>query len=231
MRYQRAASEGTALVADASPWAWQNAAACRGEGLELFFGPDGEPQPEREVREAKAKKICAECPVRTACGNYAIGRPEKYGTWGALNEDERDSERRRRQRRGLIPRKSATSKRSEQRKKKMTPRHLMGDATGPTRRLRAASAEGRLLKTFALLSGVPETTLSKIRAGVRDLVSPSDAQAIADAYPKVLALTHQVHRVPLQTAAKHGWHGPDAWTPDTIDDPTALPHVVERNAA
>ena len=29
-------------------WGWQDAAACRGEDLVLFFGPDGERQPERE---------------------------------------------------------------------------------------------------------------------------------------------------------------------------------------
>ncbi|HLI41110.1 MAG TPA: WhiB family transcriptional regulator, partial [Streptosporangiaceae bacterium] len=40
-------------------WGWQDAAACRGEDLLLFFGPDGERQPEREIRERKAKEICA----------------------------------------------------------------------------------------------------------------------------------------------------------------------------
>jgi hypothetical protein len=59
----------------------------------LFFGPDGERQPERDVRERKAKAICAQCPVRTECLDYALSRPEKYGTWGGLNEDERASER------------------------------------------------------------------------------------------------------------------------------------------
>jgi WhiB family transcriptional regulator, redox-sensing transcriptional regulator len=37
--------------------------------------------------------------VRNECLDYAISRPEKYGTWGGLNEDERASERRRRMRR------------------------------------------------------------------------------------------------------------------------------------
>ena len=78
---------------------WQDAAACRGEDLLLFFGPDGERQPEREIRERKAKEICAACPVRLECLNYAVSRPEKYGTWGGLNEDERSAERRRRMRR------------------------------------------------------------------------------------------------------------------------------------
>ena len=80
-------------------WGWQDSAACRGEDLMLFFGPDGERQPERDVRERKAKQVCASCPVRLECLNYAVARPEKYGTWGGLNEDERSAERRRRMRR------------------------------------------------------------------------------------------------------------------------------------
>ncbi|MGS2645915.1 WhiB family transcriptional regulator [Streptosporangium sp. G12] len=65
----------------------------------LFFGPDGERQPERDLRERKAKAICAQCLVRSECLDYALSRPEKYGTYGGLNEDERASERRRRMRR------------------------------------------------------------------------------------------------------------------------------------
>ena len=42
-------------------WGWQDAAACKGEDLLLFFGPDGERQPEREIRERKAKGVCAVC--------------------------------------------------------------------------------------------------------------------------------------------------------------------------
>jgi WhiB family transcriptional regulator, redox-sensing transcriptional regulator len=80
-------------------WGWQDAAACREEDLILFFGPDGERQPEREIRERKAKAVCADCPVRVECLNYALSRPEKYGVWGGLNEEERAAERRRRMRR------------------------------------------------------------------------------------------------------------------------------------
>ena len=80
-------------------WGWQDRAECRGEDLVLFFGPDGEQRPEREIRERKAKAVCMRCPVRGACLDYAVSRPEKYGLYGGLNEDERASERRRRMRR------------------------------------------------------------------------------------------------------------------------------------
>ena len=74
---------------------------CPVTGGELVdaVGPDGERQPERDIRERKAKAVCAACPVRAECLTYAVSRPEKYGTWGGLNEDERASERRRRMRR------------------------------------------------------------------------------------------------------------------------------------
>ncbi|TMZ67661.1 WhiB family transcriptional regulator [Klebsiella pneumoniae] len=75
-------------------WEWQDDAACRGMDLVLFFGPEGELQPKREAREAKAKAICGGCLVRAQCLDYAITQPEKYGTWGGLNEEERVAVRR-----------------------------------------------------------------------------------------------------------------------------------------
>jgi len=80
-------------------WGWQDQAACRGEDLLLFFGPDGEQRPDREAREQQAKQVCMTCPVRTECLDYAVTRPENAGVWGGLNEDERATERRRRARR------------------------------------------------------------------------------------------------------------------------------------
>lgn len=83
-------------------WGWQQHAACRGEDLGMFFGPDGERGPERGQREELAKDICAVCPVQAECLGYAAGRPERYGVWGGMNEDERQGERRRRQRRARV---------------------------------------------------------------------------------------------------------------------------------
>lgn len=83
-------------------WTWTDRAACQGEDLVLFFGPDGERQPERDIRERKAKTICSWCPVRRDCLDYALTRPERSGLYGGLNEDERAAERRRRMRRGEL---------------------------------------------------------------------------------------------------------------------------------
>jgi WhiB family redox-sensing transcriptional regulator len=83
-------------------WGWQDDAACRGEDLVLFFGPHAERQPERDARERKAKAICAQCPVRSECLDYALSGPEKYGLYGGLNPDERVSVRRRLLRTGTL---------------------------------------------------------------------------------------------------------------------------------
>jgi WhiB family redox-sensing transcriptional regulator len=83
----------------APDWNWQRRAACRGEDVELFFGFPGESPSEKARRERAAKGICSDCPARNRCLDYALSRPERYGTWGGLSEDERASERRRRMRR------------------------------------------------------------------------------------------------------------------------------------
>ena len=75
---------------------WQSKAACRGACARLFFGPDGETEPERQVREGKARAVCASCPVRAECLDYALEHNVRYGIWGGLNEHERRAERRRR---------------------------------------------------------------------------------------------------------------------------------------
>ena len=65
----------------------------------LFFGPDGESRPEREVPEAEAKVICASCPAQVQCLDCALGKSITHGIWGGLNEEERARERRRTRRR------------------------------------------------------------------------------------------------------------------------------------
>ena len=39
--------------------------------------------------DARAKQICAGCPVRLDCLQYALAKPEDHGVWGGLNEMER----------------------------------------------------------------------------------------------------------------------------------------------
>lgn len=80
-------------------WRWQDAAACKGKPLHWFFDPEGrELEAAKQARVTRGKNVCAVCPVRIECLDYAISRPEKGGTWGGLDEDERASERRKRMR-------------------------------------------------------------------------------------------------------------------------------------
>lgn len=78
---------------------WHEDAGCRGLPVRVFFGVEGESRHQKATREREAKQVCSWCPVRAECLQWALETPEKYGTWGGLDEDERASERRRRMRR------------------------------------------------------------------------------------------------------------------------------------
>lgn len=66
---------------------WKLDAACRGEGLELFF-------PERRELVTGAVAICAACPVRPECLEHGL-RYERHGVWGGTSERQRKAMRQR----------------------------------------------------------------------------------------------------------------------------------------
>jgi WhiB family redox-sensing transcriptional regulator len=70
---------------------WQDKAACKGpQATAAFFPPSHfERKDEKEAREHRAKAICATCPVRPPCLDYALSIREPHGIWGGLNELER----------------------------------------------------------------------------------------------------------------------------------------------
>lgn len=61
---------------------WQEEALCAQTGAEFFF-----PEPGSSVRDAK--RICALCPIRSACLDFALSNDERFGVWGGLSEKER----------------------------------------------------------------------------------------------------------------------------------------------
>ena len=61
---------------------WRELAACRGTDLEVFF-------PGRGESAEPARQVCAPCPVRQACLDYAITNRIASGVWGGLTERER----------------------------------------------------------------------------------------------------------------------------------------------
>jgi WhiB family redox-sensing transcriptional regulator len=63
-------------------------AACRGLDPELFYAEGG-------AAVARAKSVCANCPLRPKCLEWAISR-EEFGVWGGTTARERAAIRRQR---------------------------------------------------------------------------------------------------------------------------------------
>ncbi len=61
---------------------WRQLAACRGTDLDVFF-------PERGETAGPARQVCAACPVRQPCLDYALSNRITHGIWGGLTERER----------------------------------------------------------------------------------------------------------------------------------------------
>jgi WhiB family transcriptional regulator, redox-sensing transcriptional regulator len=59
---------------------------------ELFFVPDGEIRKDRLRRQRLAKSVCAQCPVRVECGDFALRSQQPFGIWGGMTEHERQQE-------------------------------------------------------------------------------------------------------------------------------------------
>lgn len=64
------------------PAPWVDRAACAGTDPALWFPDTGE-------HATQARAICAGCPVRTDCRDYAIAAEEQGGIWGGMGRDER----------------------------------------------------------------------------------------------------------------------------------------------
>lgn len=69
---------------------WRQEAACQGMDAAIFF-------PESEEDAGPAKAVCAGCPVRMRCLDFALATRQDDGIWGGLTETERRRARRRRQ--------------------------------------------------------------------------------------------------------------------------------------
>lgn len=61
---------------------WRTKAACQGLDPAIFY-----PASEEDADQAKA--ICATCPVREPCLEYALANRERDGVWGGATEKER----------------------------------------------------------------------------------------------------------------------------------------------
>ncbi len=61
---------------------WRQRAACLGIDAAVFY-------PVSDEEAGPAKSICAECPVRQPCLEYALVNRERDGVWGGATERER----------------------------------------------------------------------------------------------------------------------------------------------
>jgi len=66
---------------------WRGYAACRQADPRLFF-PVGTDQ-DALVQGERAKQVCAACPVRAACLDWALATGQELGVWGGTAAGER----------------------------------------------------------------------------------------------------------------------------------------------
>jgi len=66
---------------------WWARAACASADPELFFPISYSGPALRQV--ARAKAICARCPIRQECLRYALDTGSIQGVWGGMTEGER----------------------------------------------------------------------------------------------------------------------------------------------
>jgi len=61
---------------------WMALGNCRAYSPDVFFPSDG-------VGVDVARRICADCPVKVACLEYALRNHIEHGVWGGASERER----------------------------------------------------------------------------------------------------------------------------------------------
>jgi WhiB family redox-sensing transcriptional regulator len=65
---------------------WVDQAACKGMDSTIFFAERGDTSKARQAR-----KICATCPVKQPCLQFALDNNEKIGYWGGTTPRQRRS--------------------------------------------------------------------------------------------------------------------------------------------
>lgn len=68
---------------------WREKAACDDQDPDLFFPVAGEHTPVGRAQYAQAQAVCARCPVRRDCQDYALDERLDSGMFGGLTPSER----------------------------------------------------------------------------------------------------------------------------------------------
>lgn len=88
------AGSGSRMPANARPASdWRAASACLRTDPELFFPISTSGR--AIIQIASAKVICARCPVRRQCLEFARAHEPVYGIWGGTTGEERERVRHR----------------------------------------------------------------------------------------------------------------------------------------
>ena len=90
------------MTATGSAVNWRSSAACLSADPDLFFPISSIGPAERQI--ARAKVICAGCPVRIQCLDFALTHDQTHGIWGGTTAEDRQRDRRRRRRRAAAKR-------------------------------------------------------------------------------------------------------------------------------
>lgn len=64
--------------------AWKDAGLCSQVDHDIFY-----PEQSDALAATLAKQVCALCEVREKCLEVALTRPEPFGVWGGMSENER----------------------------------------------------------------------------------------------------------------------------------------------
>ncbi|MFB8772142.1 WhiB family transcriptional regulator [Streptomyces broussonetiae] len=70
---------------------WLADAACAGMDTRAFFSTGRHARAQVNA----ARRVCAACPVRVQCGQWAIQTGEKWGVWGGMSQRQLRQRRRR----------------------------------------------------------------------------------------------------------------------------------------
>jgi WhiB family redox-sensing transcriptional regulator len=75
------------LMADITQGDWRSAGACATADPDLFFPISTHAAGARQAE--RALRVCADCPVRRQCLEFAMRTSEKEGIWGGTTPEER----------------------------------------------------------------------------------------------------------------------------------------------
>ncbi|MCP3017265.1 WhiB family transcriptional regulator [Nocardiopsis dassonvillei] len=209
MKHIRAASATDHRDTD-RPTDWRDNAICAGEDPNVFFEPE---------HVHKALTICSHCPVKTACLDDSLTESAwQWGVRGGMTEEQRVTERRRRQRGYQI---QVDRTRAPEEAK-----------FGITRRLQALAAAGVGAEAIRQATGLDRASIAKARRGYEGRMYQRTVTEVKAAYPVLLAAPKGDQAVRAKAlAAREGWLGPEAWEGVDIDDPAAQPRVRTKTTA